>query len=176
MITLADFKRQVLAPLLHGDPPTADAPITLLAVEIDQPLGYVFESERWDEIQGAAKRMARAGDKMRAVLAADGYNKDDLLHSSGGSLLAVCHDETMARRWALAVERAVAAETDIVTASTAVRTFTSQQIIGGLYRAPRSVIGVPGMNDYQERINKYYGLDSPSTVPKDDAVAKRRHF
>src|SRR5258707_14960017 len=99
-----------------------------------------------------------------------------MLHSIGGRRLALCHDETLAQRWAEAIERAIAAETDIVTVSSALLTLTPQQIIGGLYRAPRSVIGVPGMNDYQERINKYYGLDSPSTVPKDDAVVKRRHF
>ncbi len=173
---LADFRTGVLGPLLRGERPTKDIPLALFAAEIDHPLRYLFESDRWDEVMGASKRLARANEKMRAVLAADGYTADDLLHADGGGLLALAHDRAFAERWSEAIQRAVALETDIVTVSTLVYPVTVDQLMGGLYRAPRTVIGVPGVSDYQERINRYYGLSSPSTIPKEDAVAQRRHF
>ena len=178
VIPLPDFKRQILGPVLRGEIPQAldSMPITLFAARLDQPLRYVFESDRWDEIYGASRRLSRAGDKLRSVLAADGYTADDVLHASGDGITALCHDRALAERWSDAIERAVAAETDLVTVSTAVHTLTLQQVIGGLYRAPRTVLGVPGFNDYQERINRYYGLSSASTVPTDEAIAQRRHF
>lgn len=176
MTSLQDFKRTILGPLLRGEPPTADSPVTLFAAELEHPLDYIFESERWDEVSGASRRVARAADKLRSILANDGYAASDLLHNSAGNVLALCHDEALAHRWVEAVERAIAQETDVVTVATVVRTLSVAQITGGLYRAPRSVIGVPGVNDYQERINRYYGLASPSTVPGADAIAQRRHF
>ncbi len=176
MTSLPDFKQNVLGPLWRGEQPTVDLPVTLFAAEFDHPLDYIFESERWDGISGASRRLARAGDKLRTILANDGYVVGDLLHNSPGSIFALCHDEGMAQRWAAAIERAVAQETDIVTVSTVVQTLTVSQLTRGLYRMPHSVIGVPGVNDYQERINRYYGLASPSTVPSADAIAQRRHF
>jgi len=178
VIPLSDFKQQLLGPLLRGETPqlSDSIPVTLFAARLDQPLRYLFESDRWDEIYGASRRLIRAGDKLRSILAADGYTPDDLLHAGGDSIFALCHDRALAERWADSIERAVAAETDILTVSTAVHTLTLQQVIGGLYRAPRTVLGVPGFNDYQERINRYYGLSSASTVPTDEAIAQRRHF
>jgi hypothetical protein len=113
---------------------------------------------------------------VRSGFSSDGFTTNELLHSTGVEFLAACPDDATARRWCEAIERAVASETDLVTVSSAIQPFTYAQLIGGLYRAPRVVIGVPGMTDYQERINRYYGLESPSTVPKDDAVLERRHF
>ncbi len=176
MISLNDFKMTILRPLLRGEQPAVDAALTLFAAELDQPLDYLFESDRWDEVSGAAQRLANAGEALRAVLEKDGYGPDDVFHTDGGSVLALVHDRAIAERWVEAVERAVALATDLVTVSTLVLPVTTQQIVGGLYRAPRTVIGVPGVNDYQERINRYYGLDSPSTVPKEDAISQRRHF
>ncbi|MCC7446705.1 MAG: hypothetical protein IT324_04775 [Anaerolineae bacterium] len=175
-IMLADFRTGVLGPLLRGERPTSSMPLALFAVQIDHPLRYLFESDRWDEVSGASKRLTRANEKMRAVLAADGYTTDDLLHADGGSLLALVHDQTVAERWSHAIQRAVALETDIVTVSTLAHPVTTDQLLNGLYRAPRAVIGVPGVSDYQQRINRYYGLDSPSTIPKEDTIAQRRHF
>lgn len=176
MAALQDFKQNILAPLLRGEQLSVDTPVTLFAAELEHPLDYIFESERWDELSGATRRVARAGDKLRSILAADGYGASELLHNTPGSIFALCHDEAMAKRWAESIERAVAQETDIMTVSTVVHRLTAAQLTRGLYRAPRSVIGVPGVNDYQERINRYYGLASPSTVPSNDAVAQRRHF
>jgi len=173
---LTDFRTGVLGPLLRGERPTGDRPLALFAAALDHPRRYLFESDSWEEVSGASKRLARANEKMRAVLAADGYTADDLLHADGDSLLALAHDRTLAERWSHAIQRAVALETDIVTVSTLVHSVTVDQLLNGLYRAPRAVIGVPGVSDYQQRINRYYGLDSPSTVPKDDAIARRRHF
>jgi hypothetical protein len=176
MISLPDFKTNVLAPLLRGEYPTKDVPLTLFAAELDYPLHYIFESNRWGEVSGASRRLASAGDKMRAILAKDGYGPDDMLHADGGSVFALVHDRPLAERWAEAVERAIALETDLVTVSTLIHPVTAQQLRNGLYGTPRSVIGVPGVNDYQERINRYYGLDSPSTVPREDLIAQRHHF
>jgi hypothetical protein len=174
--SLRDFKANILGPLLRGEPVAPDIPLTLFAAALDDPLGYVFESDRWDEIAGAARRLAKAGDSLRAVLEADGYSADDLLHLDGCSVLALAHDQTLVEQWTEAIERAVAAETDLVTVSTLVYPVTTQQITAGLYGTPRLVLGVPGVNDYQERINRYYGLSSPSTIPKDEAILQRRHF
>src|SRR5579859_3425683 len=175
-INLNDFKSKVLGPLLRGETPEGDETLALFAVEVDHALDYVFETAHWDEITGAARKLARAGDKLRAILSADGYSAADLLHSTPGSILALCHDPALAKRWAEAAERAFAQETEIVTVSSVARTLTTRQILGGLYSSPRTVIGVPGVSDYQERINRYYGLASPSTVPTPDTVAERRHF
>jgi hypothetical protein len=174
--SLHEFKTQILNPLLRGEQPPADVPLFLFAAEFDQPLSYIFESDRWDEVIGAGHRIASAASKVRTVLAADGYTANDLLHSDGGSLLALVHDRAVAARWVESIERAVATETDIVTVSTLIHPITIRQLTSGLYGTPRSVVGVPGVSDYQERINRYYGLSSRSTVPKEDAVAQRRHF
>jgi hypothetical protein len=176
LIALHDFKSQVLNPLLRGEQPTVDVPLVLFAAEIDQPLRYIFEADRWDEVIGAGHRLASAVSKVRTVLNADGYTANDLLHSDGSSLLALVHDRAVAARWVESIERAVASETDIVTVSTLIHPVTVRQLTGGLYGTPRSVVGVPGVSDYQERINRYYGLSSRSTVPREDAVAQRRHF
>jgi len=176
MTSLQDFKQNILGPLLRGEQPTADSTVSLFAAALDRPLDYIFESDRWDEISGASRRVARAGENLRSILASDGYAAGDLLHNTPNSILALCHDEAVAKRWAEAIERAVAQETDIVTVSTVVHSLPVPQLTQGLYRSPRSVIGVPGVNDYQERINRYYGLTSPSTVPGADGVAQRRHF
>src|SRR5260221_1018318 len=170
------FNQTVLDSLLRGDAPAADRPVTLFALQLDNPLGYVLESERWDETSGAAQRLARAGTRIREVLAADGYTPEDTLHLTPSSMFVLCHDPTLATRWRDSIQRAVALETDIVTVSSAAYTLPAGQMLQGLYRAPRSVIGVPGVNDYQERINRYYGLASPSTVPREDVIAQRRHF
>src|SRR5215813_12563762 len=77
MTSLQDFKRNILGPLLRGEQPTADAPITLFAADIEHPLDYIFESERWDEISGASRRLARAGDRLHSILANDGYAADE---------------------------------------------------------------------------------------------------
>jgi hypothetical protein len=176
MISLNDFKAKILGPLLRGQAPGVDAEFILFAAELDQPLAYLFETNRYDEVSGAAQRLANAANRLRATLAKDGYSPDDLLHLDAGSVLALVHDEATAERWVEALERAVAHETDLVTVSTLIQPITTQQLVGGLYRAPRVVVGVPGVNDYQERINRYYGLDSPSTVPRDDSISQRRHF
>jgi hypothetical protein len=176
MMPLPEFRTRVLEPLLRGENPAVDTPLTLFAAMLERPLDYLFESDRWDELSGAARRLAQGWTKARAVLAADGYPAEYLLHCDGGSLLALVHDRAIAERWAVDMERIVAAETDLVTAATLVHPVTMAQIANGLYATPRTVIGVPGMNDYQERINRYYGLSSPSTVPKEDAVMQRRHF
>jgi hypothetical protein len=176
VIALSEFKQHVLGPLLRGEQLTADFPITLFAAQLDHPLDYVLETDRWDEVYGSSRRLARAADKMQKVLTADGLTTDDLLLSDPSNIVALCNDPSTAKRWTEAIERAVAAETDLVTVSSVIHPLTTRQITGGLYRAPRSVIGVPGMSDYQERINRYYGLDSKSTVPRDEQVAQRRHF
>ncbi|GEM_PF-977046 len=176
MMTLPEFRTRILEPLLRDETPAADTPLTLFAAMLERPLDYLFESDRWDELSGAARRLAQGWTKARSALAADGYPAEYLLHCDSGSLLALVHDRTVAERWVVAMERAVAAETDLVTVATLVHPVTLAQITNGLYATPRTVIGVPGMNDYQERINRYYGLSSPSTVPKEDAVTQRRHF
>src|SRR5262245_20086474 len=128
MLTLSAFKQNLLSPLLRGEAIPSitayDTPVCLFAATVDQPQQYLFETERWDEVSGAGKRLARAGEKMRAVLAADGYTDSDLLHHTPTSLIALCHDPALAQRWSEAVERAVAAETDIVTVSTVAHTVT----------------------------------------------------
>src|SRR5258707_7381513 len=115
--TLQVFKQAVLDPLLRGDAPAADTPVTLFALQLDNPLGYMLESERWDEVSGAAQRLARAGTRIREVLAADGYTPDDMLHLTPSSVFAVCHDAAIAARWPDAIQRAAAQATDIVTVS-----------------------------------------------------------
>src|SRR5437870_4861178 len=139
MLTLTDFKQRILGPLLRSDAPTDAVSLTLFAARINDPLDYLFESDRLAEASGAARRLTRAGDKISAILAADGYSADMLLHNSPQSILALCHDAALAQRWSEAVERAVAAETDIVTVSTVLLPVTVQQLLGGLYRGPRSV-------------------------------------
>src|SRR5450432_1710095 len=149
-ISLPAFKQAVLDPLLRGDAPAAELPITLFALELDSPLSYVLESDRWDEVSGAAACLARAGSRIRAVLAADGYTPEDVLHLTATSLFELCHDAALARRWQDAIQRAVADSTDIVTVSSAAYTLPAAQMLQGLYRGPRTVIGVPCVNDYQE--------------------------
>jgi hypothetical protein len=41
----------------------------LFAAELDRPLDYLSESDRWDEVSGAAQRLANATDKLQAILA-----------------------------------------------------------------------------------------------------------
>src|SRR5258708_33157669 len=94
--TLQVFKQAVLDPLLRGDAPAADIPVTLFALQLDNPLGYVLESERWDEVSGAAQRLVRAGNRIREVLAADGYTPEDTLHLTPSSMFVLCHDPTLA--------------------------------------------------------------------------------
>ena len=50
------------------------------------------------------------------------------------------------------------------------------QLFHGLYSAPTRVIGIPGMTDHQQRINRYYGVENPSTLPTAERVAARRCF
>ncbi len=176
MITLHDFKTTSLGPLLRGESIESETPLFLFAARLDDPLRYVFESDHWDEIAGAAKRLSAAGEKLHQVLAADGFTADDLLHSDDSGVLALVPDRTLAERWTEAIERAVAAETDLVTVSSVIYPITVKQLLGGIYGTPRAVLGVPGVHDYQARVNRYYGLSSPSTVPREDAVMQRRHF
>src|SRR5258706_4989383 len=96
---LQDFKLNVLGPLLRGEIPTNEAPLALFAAELDRPVDYLFESDRWDEISGAAARLANASAKILAILAADGYASVDLLHADGSSILALVHDQSVAQRW-----------------------------------------------------------------------------
>src|ERR1041385_6897242 len=103
-----DFKQNILGPLLRGEKLTADTSVTLFAAVLDHPLDYIFESDRLYEISGASRRLARAGDKVRSILASDGYTASDLLHNTSVSVFALCHDEATATRWAEAIERAVA--------------------------------------------------------------------
>jgi len=68
---------------------------------------------------------------------------------------------------------AVAAETDVVTVSTAIHTLTLQQVIGGLYRAPRTVLGVPGFNPIQDYVNydvrtHYTNMDTVERLDEKD--------
>src|SRR5260221_3439054 len=121
-LSLQAFKQTVLDPLLRGDAPAADIPVTLFALQLDNPLGYVLESERWDEVSGAAQRLARAGSRIREVLAADGYIPEDILHLTPGSVFALCHDAALAARWRDTIQRGVAQETDIITVSSAAYT------------------------------------------------------
>ncbi len=176
MTTLRDFKTTMLGPLFQGEAIDANTPLFLFAARLDDPLQYVFESDRWDEVAGAAKRLAAAGGKLRLILAEDGFTADDLLHADDSGVLALTPDRGMAERWIEAMERAVAAETDLVTVSSVILPITARQLTEGLYGIPRAVLGVPGVHDYQERVNRYYGLSSPSTVPREDAVLQRRHF
>ncbi len=174
MNALHDFKRSVLTSLLRGERPPGDTSLTLFAAEFNQPLDYLFETNRWDEVFGAGRRLSRAAEKVRTLLSADGYTANELLHVTATGLFTLAGDQ--AANWGERIERAVAQETDVVTVSTVTYPITVQQVLGGLYRAPRAVIGVPGVNDYQERINRYYGVANPATVPNDDAVLSRRHF
>ncbi|HVO44102.1 MAG TPA: hypothetical protein VMT34_15845 [Aggregatilineales bacterium] len=175
-MNLQDFKTRVLRPLLDDAPVASSDPVYLFAAELDQPERFVFESDRWDDVIGASRQIARAGERITAVLAADGFTPDDALHLDSTGFLVLVHDPDLLPRWTESLTRAVAEETSVVTLSTAVLRLAASQLHGGLYRNPAAVLGVPGVNDYQERINRYYGIDQASSIPRGEAVAKRRHF
>jgi len=131
MLNAHDFKRSVLGPLLRGERPSGDFPATLFAAELNTPLDYLFESDHWNEVFGAGKRLMRAGDKLRAALAADGYSAQELLCVTPSGLLTLAPDPATAARWTEQIERAVAQETEIVTVSTIAQPCDTQQILAG---------------------------------------------
>lgn len=156
--------------------PTDDT-LTLFAAAVDDPYGYLFESESWLEVHGASRQLLTIGEHMRAALKAQGAA--EVLHADAGQIMtfvAPVKDQEQLAHLAQAIERIAPELTDVVTISSVVQTLTVRQALEGLYRAPTSVIGIPGVNSYQGRINRYYGLASPSTVPSANAIAGRRHF
>src|SRR5258706_6565972 len=122
MLSFQEFKTNLLLPLLNQDylalGRLADTPLTLFAAQLDRPLDTLFESGGWREVSGASHQLTRAGEKMAAILAMDGYAADGVLHLDPGSVWALVHDPKMAERWVQAIDRAVAIETAIVTVST----------------------------------------------------------
>ncbi len=155
--------------------PTDDA-LTLFAAEVDDPCAYLFESESWLEVHGASRHLLAIGEQLRAALKAEGAA--DFLHADAGQIMTFVAAVDQARLNPLqqAIERIAPETTGVVTISSVVQPLTVRQALEGLYRSPTNVIGIPGVNSYQGRINRYYGLDSPSTVPSVSAIAARRHF
>ncbi len=159
-----------LQTLFYDDnPPLTDDPITLFAAEVDDPYQYLFESDVWAETIGAGRQLLTLAEKLRVALPTG-----ELLHADAGRILTLMADpssDLLSR-----VARVPPELTGVVTLSAITYPLTVRGVFRGLYRAPLTVIGIPGVNNYQTRINRYYGLDSPSSVPSADAIAARRHF
>lgn len=132
------------------------------------------ESDAWREVYGAGRQLLSLEDRFRAALP-EGI---DFLYLDPGQVLTFLPAESSAsaadipRRLA----RIGADMAGVVTISAISHAVSVRQLVQGLYRAPNGVIGIPGVNSYQSRINRYYGLDSPSTVPTAESVAGQQHF
>jgi hypothetical protein len=174
--TLQDFKTRVLHPLLDDAPPTQTGPVFLFVASVDRPERYVFESDRWQDAIGGGRLLIRAGEKMAAALAAEGFLPTDFFHADGLGFFVLIHDSGLVERWRDLLGRTLAEATAIGTLSVASFALDAMQVHHGLYRTPTTVLGVPGVNDYQARINHYYGIEQPSVVPRGEAVSNRHHF
>ncbi len=161
--------------LLHDEHPTpTDDLLTLFAAEVDTPSDYLFESDHWGDVCGAGVQLAGLADQFRAALTAE--NCRDILHLDAGRVMAFVPDQIIGERLQKAVERLAPIKTGMVTISTICHVFTVRQLVEGLYRAPTHVIGIPGVNSYQGRVNRYFGVESQSTIPTPAQIAARHHF
>ncbi len=163
-----------LGTLLTDEPPVNDAPLIVCDAELDAPLHYIFESdgaESWIEAIGAGRQLAALPNQLSAVLPAGSV----ILQADSGRIIALVPDSAEPG-WKARLARISPGMTGIVTLSLGVMRLTTRQVFGGLYRAPETVIGIPGMTVHQARVNRYYHVESPSTVPPADRIAARRHF
>ncbi len=163
-----------LAALLAEKAPLSNLPLVLCDAELDTPLGYIFESdgaESWIEAVGAGKQLATLPGKLSAALPTGSVT----LQSDTGRLVALVPDSGELA-WTTRLAQIPPHTTGVTTLSVGVMRLTSRQVFGGLYHAPENVIGIPGMTVHQARVNRYYHVESPSTVPPADRVAARRHF
>ncbi|MHB8625561.1 MAG: hypothetical protein ACYDBJ_08475 [Aggregatilineales bacterium] len=163
-----------LGTLLTDQPPESDVPLIVCDAELDAPLHYIFESdgvESWTEAIGAGRQLAALPNQLSAALPTGSV----ILQADSGRIVALVPDSAEPG-WTARLARILPEMTGIVTLGLGVMRLTTRQIFGGLYRAPENVIGIPGMTVHQARVNRYYHVESPSTVPPADRIAARRHF
>jgi len=162
--------------ILRSESPIAtDEPLLLFAAEVDDPLHYLFETGGWRETYGASRQLSTLEDKFRAALVASGV-MPDVLHADSGRIMTLLPANTDAAALLKRIARIPPELTGKLTVSAMTHRLTVRQLLSGPYRAPVGVIGIPGVTSYQARINRYFGLDSQSSVPTLDAVAARHHF
>lgn len=168
-----------LGVLLTDGLPLSDAPLIICDAELNAPLRYVFESdgevgnilESWIEAIGASRQLAGLPNQISAALPPGSV----ILQADGGRVLALV-PASAASGWMARLSRLPPDVTGIVTLSVGSVRVTVRQIFEGLYRSPENVIGIPGMTVHQSRVNRYYHVESQSTVPPPDRITARRHF
>ncbi len=167
-----------LRALIDSETPPAnnqpDDPLILCILEPDEALAYVFESASWVESIGASKQLAALIDRLCKTLPPGSA----ILSADSSRIVAFIPAGAYESHsgWQSALVRIAPEITSVATLSIGVLPLTVHHVFGGLYRTPSAVIGIPGMNVHQMRVNRYYGLDSGSTIPPPDRIAARRHF
>jgi hypothetical protein len=150
--------------------PRDGAPLTLLALEADDPLTYVFEVDHARSVSGAFHVLSSLFAQLKK------NTHGELLHADDGRLLALYRTQAEAERAALDAHRLAAEHTRTLTLTSVIEELPARMLTEGRFPAPTRVVGVPGVSPYQARINRYYGLDSPYTVPTSAQLATRQHF
>jgi hypothetical protein len=161
-----------LRPLL-GDalPGQIDQPFMLCDAALDDPLHYLFEADHWRDVIGAGRQLMTLRDQWAKVLPTGSV----VLRHESDRLVAfvLVQNDT---RWQTALSQLVTAISGTLLLNSGAIQLTAAQAFNGLYRTPTRVIGIPGMTDHQSRINHYYGVENPSTLPSSERIAERRHF
>lgn len=150
--------------------PRDGTPITLLAIEADSPLDYCFEVDQWQSVTGATRQLQTLFAQLKKSM------HGELLYADDARILAIYRTQAEAERTALEAQKQIAAQTGILTLTIVIETLPAQMLYEGRFPAPVRVVGVPGVSPYQARINRYYGAESPYTVPTAEQLATRRHF
>jgi len=149
----------------------AETRLTLIAVRLDDPLAYVFESADWRSAIGAAKQVQALGTRLSAALPAGSL----VLSGVGDQSCWIALASELPPDWANIAQLATES-TGLLTAIVVGLSLTARQVFQGLYRAPTALIGIPGMATHQARVNAYYGVVGGTTTPDAASIADRRHF
>ena len=164
-----------LASLLGNSPQVlVDQPLLLCDAAIDQPVHYLFEAVNWSEVIGAGRQLMSLRSQWAKALpigsVAIRLESDRLV-----ALLPIQNKNN--EDWPAALAQITTAISGgVLMLNIGTIQLTASQALNGLYRTPTRVIGIPGMTDHQGRINHYYGVDNPSTLPSPERIATQRQF